>query len=251
MEVLSSQFVNLDGDTMTGALNVSNINTNNYGNLSIDDGTVFIDSSTDRIGIGTTTPNAKLDIVGEGGALLSVTRLTTGSTYFYINGSTGYVGIGTASPSRALDVEGDFMAVNLYPQGGIRFTNIADPSIYNANSGAGTNLKIYGGGADDSYLSLYSVSSSPASKYGTSDYINFHVGNTAGTAQIEAMRIVNGGNVGIGTTTPLAKLDVSNSTQGLIFNPTGGSGDSPIINTTGSTNVTITSSGGSVIIQLG
>jgi hypothetical protein len=47
---------------------------------------------------------------------------------------------------------------------------------------------------------------------GTSDYINFKVGNNGAT---EAMRITTGGNVGIGTTTPAAgyKLDISGRTD--------------------------------------
>ena len=59
------------------------------------------------------------------------------------------------------------------------------------------------------------------------------------------------GRIGIGTTTPLWKLDISNSTQGIIMSLNKGSQNNPIINTTGNTNPTITSSGGSVIIRLG
>ena len=61
----------------------------------------------------------------------------------------------------------------------------------------------------------------------------------------------NKGRVGIGTTSPLWKLDISNSTQGIIMSPNKGSQNNPIMNTTGTTNLTITSSGGSVIIRLG
>jgi hypothetical protein len=43
-------------------------------------------------------------------------------------------------------------------------------------------------------------------------------------------------------------LEISNSTQGLTIDPTP---VNPTINTTGNTNITITSSGGSVIVRLG
>jgi len=61
---VNDDFVLNTGDTMTGALNVSVINENDYGNLSIDSGTLFIDSSSNRVGIGTTEPGAKLDVEG-------------------------------------------------------------------------------------------------------------------------------------------------------------------------------------------
>jgi hypothetical protein len=59
-----------------------------------------------------------------------------------------------------------------------------------------------------------------------------------------------GGLVGIGTSAPTKKLDVSNGSSAVTFDPTPQAG--PIINTTGgSGNLTITSAGGSVIITLG
>jgi hypothetical protein len=57
-----------------------------------------------------------------------------------------------------------------------------------------------------------------------------------------------GGNVGIGTTSPAKELVVNGTSNALVFAP---SEAMPTINTTGSTNITITSAGGSVIIRLG
>ena len=58
-------YVTVTGDTMTGALNLSTINPSNYGNLTIDTGTLFVDSSADRVGIGTSSPGtAKLNVSG-------------------------------------------------------------------------------------------------------------------------------------------------------------------------------------------
>jgi len=71
-------------------------------------------------------------------------------------------------------------------------------------------------------------------------------------ANINAVPLIQGdfstGNVGIGTTDPSEKLEVSDGSKGLTIDPTAAS---PTINTTANTNVTITSSGGSVIIRLG
>lgn len=63
-----------------------------------------------------------------------------------------------------------------------------------------TSPLVVGGSAVGSSLSLKSTSG-----VGTTDYINFLVGNNGGT---EAMRIIDSGNVGIGQTVPVGKLDI-------------------------------------------
>ena len=56
-------FVDETGDTMTGALNLTIINPSNYGNLTIDAGTLFVDAVSDRVGIGTSSPDTMLHII--------------------------------------------------------------------------------------------------------------------------------------------------------------------------------------------
>ena len=58
----------------------------------------------------------------------------------------------------------------------------------------------------------------------------------------------NTGRVGIGTVSPSQALEVSESSEGITFNP---ESDYSVINTTGGSNLTIHSSGGNVIIKLG
>jgi len=77
-----------------------------------------------------------------------------------------------------------------------------------------------------------------------------NIGNVVGKSshEVQVNKKINS-NVGIGTTSPSKKLEINGTSQGAFtFDPD----VSPLVmNTTGTTNVTITSSGGSVIIQLG
>lgn len=173
---------------------------------------------------------------------------------FYFDYESGRVGIGTDSPGYVLDIDGSArFSGTLYGgtysgalNGGAYVLTSQDGFIgwagralmYSPSDGvirlsnyAGTNFtRLNFGGTTSSFPAL------------GRNGISLYVGLADGT---------NGGNFGIGTSTPVAQLDISNTTQGIIMNSTGGIGDSPIMNTTGTTNLTITSSGGSVIIRLG
>ena len=80
---------------------------------------LFVDASTDRIGIGTSTPSTTLDVIGdlevngatvlnEGGADKD-TRIegNTEVNLLFVDASTDRIGIGTATPGYELDVVGD------------------------------------------------------------------------------------------------------------------------------------------------
>ncbi len=106
------------------------------GNLTVDSGTFFVNSNTDQVGIGTTSPSQKLDVVG--GIQLGTTSNAeagamrwTGSEFQAYNGTdwnafgsggagslwsqngsdiyfnTGNVGINTSTPQNTLNVIGD------------------------------------------------------------------------------------------------------------------------------------------------
>ena len=131
-------------------------------------------------------------------------RITTnsglGNVYFtggsdsvkmFINGSNGNVGIGTTSPSFKLDVTGDIALSNdLYVSNG-NFIKLQ------RNSG-GLYLDVLGtpSGTDDVRL----LSS------GDFNFVNGSLTNL--------LTIKNGGNVGIGTTSPGTKLHVEGSSAG-------------------------------------
>jgi hypothetical protein len=176
-----------------GRLNASNMN---YGYVpvfraniapdldALSNSTIFVGNTGD-VGIGTTSPTAKLHIGGSAGVdgikfpdgTLQTTAAPGGSGLWSASGSdifynSGNVGIGTTSPATKLDVNG---AITLSPSGAV-----AGPSLVNSVDGV-----LVTGGATSGI------------RFNNQD-------NT-----LELMRITNAGNAGIGTTSPAAKLEVA------------------------------------------
>ncbi|MDE2312490.1 MAG: hypothetical protein KGJ93_05415, partial [Patescibacteria group bacterium] len=146
-----------------------------------------------NLGIGTTTPTA----------LLSLAASTTAAGGINFGDSTANL---YRSGAGAIKTDGNLYVGSNLAVGGsqITFTGTTNAAIYNNNSNSGANLKIVGANNANSYLSLQSTSG-----VGTSDYINFLVGNNGGT---EAMRIIDSGNVGIGSTSPSSLLTLQGTT---------------------------------------
>ncbi|MEM1535490.1 MAG: hypothetical protein QXO56_03170 [Candidatus Pacearchaeota archaeon] len=138
-----------------------------------------------NVGIGTTSPGAKLDVNGTIDSGKPNLLRVGNSTYpaLVVNGTTGNVGIGTTSPAYKLDVAG------------IMTTRQA---LVIAGSGPG------GGYPQEDRWYIYQDSSK-----------NLHVARNGWDPVIFINRSNN--NVGIGTTSPQAKLDV-NGSLGIIIN---------------------------------
>jgi hypothetical protein len=190
---------------------------------SSDDGTVadaLVVDGYGFVGIGTTSPVYKLDVIGDISTNRYIRHNSDTNTYFGFGGndtiqfntngserlritSGGNVGIGTTSPGVPLDVFGNL---------GIRTT---------VNSGALTAGYFAQLRSDYGENSLRLASRTGdvfrATNYGAA--VSFLTGNPTS----EKMRITSTGNVGIGTTSPGAKFEVGGTSAMIWVNPPDGS----------------------------
>ena len=195
-------------------------------------------TSTGNVGIGTTAPASKLNILSTLSDTLGAGTITIGQTAdttnywtfrqsstanfaidayyssawtnkFYIERSTGNVGIGTTAPGAKLEVAGGNILLN--QNGGTLILS----------NGAGGTLGSLG---YNNILDTVEIKSTYG--YGTHPGISFFTKNGGG-AVTETVRIDQTGNVGIGTTSPQTKLHVNGS---AVFNGTINLDSNKIIN---------------------
>jgi hypothetical protein len=172
---------------------------------------VFYQDASNNIGLGTLTPQARLHvyrdtdpslIVGQSGSAAKqtiLTHYTSGNGYFYIqsvfqgsaytpiilNEQGGNVGIGTISPATKLEISGSSEILRLRVSSGSNFIAF--------NSGS-TRLGYIGYGSDaNNSLALINGQNQPT-------YIG---------ANNAIVMTITGSNVGIGTITPGATLEVN------------------------------------------
>ena len=213
------------------------------GNLTVDTNTLFVDATNNRVGIGTTTPTAKLHIKGTGDSSVWVTtddfnsgtntgtvirigtRSSTGNTQGWIDalnsgvssygnliiaGFGGNVLIGTTTDAGyKLDVNGTARVSGIvYADSTINQPTSFGNKLLFMNSGNYSKIAL----ADSTNWSLDYHSGTTVADVG---YHRFYTGSTLGW--VERLRIENNGNVGIGTTTPTDKLHIVDNTNGNKF----------------------------------
>ena len=85
-------------------------------NLKVGTANLFVDTTTGRVGIGTTTPTCELDVTGE--AKVSGNVAVNANTLF-VDSANSRVGVGVASPAQTLEVAGT-----------MRFSNVSNSSVF-------------------------------------------------------------------------------------------------------------------------
>ncbi len=169
----------------------------------------------------TVAGNGNVFMIDNGGNVGIGTNKTTTSGLTVMNGN---VGIGTWIPSALFQVVNGTSSLNYSTgtnqlsmlNGGFAvqlFTNSlnfnSSSTISNGGTASGSNMSYIGGSGADSFVALTATAGS-----GTTDSIRFRVGTGGAT---ETMRIQNNSgtfNVGIGTSIPGNKLEVSASDSG-------------------------------------
>jgi hypothetical protein len=204
-----------------------------------------------NVGIGTTAPNATLHVSGSSGATAtfqgstqSTMNLKVGSFDNYLvgtstgdisirpSGSTavtilsgGNVGIGETSPTYKLHVNGDLRAGAGSFLGSVTGTK----GIFSDASGVGSVLEAYNTVATNATTAI--IRQTTAGGNGNQDIgllVDIQGANDLdrianfryydGSTYTSRMVIMRGGNVGIGTAAPAAKLEISGSSNSVLLN---------------------------------
>ena len=228
----------------TGSTGLSGGGTTNYlpkwtGSTSLGDSIIYDDGT--NVGIGTSSPSAKLDInVSTGGTIgvrisgdsssdmLRVTQTGSGNAIIvedssnpdstpFVVAADGRVGIGVTAPlsSYKLHVRNGTATssaaatgtVATFEGSGATYVTVLSPDASNAGI-------TFGSGSDR--LGAFVAWNHNNNQFSfntdkTGGFITFSTDD-----QFERMRITSAGNVGIGTTSPSAKLDINASTGGTI-----------------------------------
>jgi len=187
----------------TGTSNVTASGTANYlpkftGATTL--GTSVLYQSGSNVGIGTSSPGSALQVAGS--AAIGYATSTTGpSNGLAVNGFSGF---GTVSPNTQIEVN--------YTQNSLEWlATLTDPAN-NASIGYGPGIKFKNSSYSNSNESnkWFGIAGVAGANWSAqTDLVFYGTSDSASVAPSEIMRITGGGNVGIGTTSPLSKLSIS------------------------------------------
>ena len=178
---------------------------------------LIYDDGVSYVGFGVQTNQFRLHLANSANRF-SFLDAPSGNEIVTILGS-GNVGIGTTGPTARLSVRGsDSLATttvaNLSGATGTGLVVMADGKVGIGNSAPGTNLQVNGGIYATASLYTPAISSS---WIGASTNLSFNVGASANylfkVDGDEKVRIDSAGNVGIGTTGPGDKLEIYSTTK--------------------------------------
>ena len=208
------------------------------GDVNFDSGTLFVDSTNNRVGIGTTNPDALLRLqggfakivngtstlfLGDGESLVSSPPTNSSAirfdndnlTFSYSNNarmtitSTGNVGIGTTAPQTKLHL------VNGGIVGGTGRGGNYTKTLFESNDSVGAYWEFQT--TPTSTVNDILFSRGASGDYGIIGYNNSNNSMRFFTNSNQRMTIDSAGNVGIGTTNPTNTLHVYGSNSSLII----------------------------------
>jgi len=199
---------------------------NALADLAVDTNTLYVDSTNNRVGIGTSSPANKLEVSGAIVAQGAVTAYTNTGLYLQNKGSSvvdvgawrsgasvAELSFSTDSGSDASPVER--MRIDSSGNVGIG-TN--SPAVKLHVSSTGTPIfRIQDADDSDYYAQISQATGNTIfdTRFGASNGAFIFRGLGGGTAD-EYMRINSSGNVGIGTSSPAATVDVSGNARGAV-----------------------------------
>jgi len=215
--------VTVDGDFATAfGSNVTNTASNSF-LIGYGGGTGLFVNNSNNVGIGTTTPVNKLHISLDGTVPGTGFSEATDALYLTSNSQT------TFRMFAATSVAGNSVAF-----GGVRTRGtVASPTIVQSGD---TILNIFAQASDGTTARktaaqiLFSVDGTP----GANDMpgrITFLTTPDGSTSQVERMRIDNAGNIGFGTTNPLAPIELRATRATIAFESSGLTGNMPFTDT--------------------
>jgi len=222
------------GDILT--INAGTVSTPN--GLNFDSNTLVIDHTNNRIGIGTATPTSTLDVLGairsrgsvtptfslNDGTIENYLRITSSQLQLVVPSANPITFLTTNAERMRIDATGN-MLIGTTSQAPLAAASGKYATIYN-NSNATLSIQSVDAGNDRSatleLLSSGNGGSFSQIVYGDTDttpgtpspliFAGYHSGT-----RTERMRIDASGNVGIGATSPIGKLDINATTDGQVM----------------------------------
>jgi hypothetical protein len=194
------------------------------GDATIDTTTLVVDSTNNRVGIGTSSPATELDVAGNatvgtntGGILNVKGGSTTSSQVRFFDGGTGRARIGVPTGQTYLSLSGSdtLTADVVIDSSGNVGIGASSPT---STASAGPTLEISGTAGGNLVLSDSNATTGQRAKYFLSQGGTLYIGRSAddGTSPVNDLVINSSGNVGIGTTSPDQTLHVHKGSAGTV-----------------------------------
>lgn len=167
---------------------------------SVDGTTFHVDSTNNRVGVGTIAPSVELDVAGD--AQVSG-DFTVDTSTLHVDSTNNRVGIGTASPSDEFVLVGT-ARIGSESNNDMKLQGSVTPAVTVGGSANAAVISTFGTGAGSGHVGIEVTAND--------DNDGFYIATDAnkdGTVDTLAVKIKANGNFGIGTTSPSEKLDVS------------------------------------------